>query len=157
MKRSKLWIARILCGVLLFGSTFSLTGCKKEKNDFVASEFVVLENWVELSSRLNNIIEVRHQDEEIVCRFTATKGYFSAERYPNPTRKILVKVNEHVRWISWLGDGSERVSYDYIEIYLLKGSKIVGYASLEITLENILDYRVKILKQVLLKDMISES
>ena len=148
MRKSKLLVS-LMAMIMFLGSVFVLTGCKK--SNFVVSEFVVFENWVELSSRRNNIIEVQHQDEEIVCKFTTEKGGLSAEGYPNPTREVLVKVNEQVSWISWLVDGSERVSHDYITVYLLKGSKIVGYAVLEITLEGGFDYEPKILKQVLLK------
>ena len=125
--------------------------CKSMNN------FIELKNWFESSGVRNNIITINYQDNNVVCKFSCKYGTVFASGYDVPIEEVKATVNQEVSWVHWTRDFHEKVYNDYVSILLLKESKVIGYAVLEVFLkENNVDYQANILKQKLLIMPISE-
>ena len=102
---------------------------------YIANNFIKLETWYFTFGVQNNIIIVDYYDDDVTCKFKSERGFFFGEGH-REDKEIEVKVGQEVSWQYWdyNGEGSlQEGECVYVTITLLKSSKVVGYAILEIT------------------------
>ena len=146
-KISKIFIALII----MLGVFLSSCGC-------TSNSFIQLHNW-SVSASLWNIIVVDYPEEDVICKFRSEKAILSpVSNNKEVGREIELLPND---WVSWSSrdENNKIVNEDYISIFLLKNSKVIGYGVLEISKKGDTtgDYQAQILVEKLLLIPITEN
>lgn len=126
---------------------------------YIANNFIKLETWYFTSGVRNNIIIVDYYDDDVTCKFKSERGFFLGTDFTEKEAKV--KVGQEVSWWyrAYNGEGPlQEGECVYVTITLLKSSKVVGYAILEITKQDDgMSYQAEILTQKTLLFPISEN
>ena len=135
----------VLFGVFIF--IFSFSGCNGKKADFIE-----LKTWFFTSGIMNNIININYDDNDVICRFEADKGWLSSYEEVNRISEQVVeaKINQDIGWSEGGAAYREEFDYTYVSILLLKNSKVKGYGVVKVITENFnVEYEAEILVQEL--------
>ena len=121
-------------------------------------DFSELINWHHPSFTLSaphDIIVVKHEDEEVVCRFVSDNASFLYIRYH---KSIDSKVNVNTYWVPYEEQPIDLIYKDFVTITLIKDDSVIGYALIKIdfTKED-KESQVVILVQKLLDEPITET
>ena len=106
--------------------------------------YVKLEDWEHFHfGKLNNVITVVGEDEDIMCKYSYQNGALYARE---GKKEFEIPINQRTSWHT--GGKITEYQYDYITIQLKKYGKTVGYAKIKVVcLDGYLIFGAELIEQ----------